>query len=147
MEATHRPIVVVGVEGSDHSMTAVARAIEEARDRGAELHVVHVCDLAVGLFYVADSIPVDTAALVKAQREGVWEVVDPALEGLDIPVVKTDVDGYPADKLVEYCDQKGADLLVLGTRGRGRLASTFLGSTSMRSLEHANCDVLIAKPR
>lgn len=147
MESTARPIVVVGVDGSDHSMTAVARAIEEARNRGAELHVVHVSDLVVGLFYVADSIPVDTAALVKAQREGVWDTVNPALEGLDIPVVKADVDGYPSDKLVEYCDEKGASLLVLGTRGRGRLASTFLGSTSMRSLEHASCDVLIAKPR
>ncbi len=147
MEEARKSVVVVGVDGSEHGMIALERAIEEARLRRAELHVVHVSDLAVGLFYVADSIPIDTAAVVKAQREGVWETINPALEGVDIPVVKVDIDGYPADSLVEYCEGKDADLLVLGTRGRGKLASTFLGSTSLRSLERAPCDVLIAKPR
>jgi nucleotide-binding universal stress UspA family protein len=58
---------------------------------------------------------------------------------------RVDLDGYPADELVGYCAEVGADLLVMGTRGRGRLTSTFLGSTSLRALERAKCVVLIAK--
>jgi nucleotide-binding universal stress UspA family protein len=140
-------VVVVGVDGSEHALTALRHAVDEARMRGWDLHVVFVSDLKVELFYIPESIPVDAAELIRAQREGVWEVVDPVLDELDIPVTKVSLEGYAADQLVEYCDAVNAGLLVVGTRGRGRLVSTLLGSTSLRSVQNAKCDVFVAKPR
>lgn len=147
MSDTGKKIVVVGVDGSEHGMTALRHAADEARMRNADLHAVYVCDVRVELFYIPESIPVDAAELVRAQREGVWEVVDPVIDELGVPVEKVTLEGYAADQLVDYCDQVGADLLVVGTRGRGKLVSTLLGSTSTRAVQSANCDVFVAKPR
>lgn len=140
-------VVVVGVDGSEHALSALRHAADEARMRGWDLHVVFVSDLKVELFYIPESIPVDAAELIRAQREGVWDIVDPVLDELDIPVTKVSLEGYAADQLVEYCDAVNAGLLVVGTRGRGRLVSTLLGSTSLRAVQNAKCDVFVAKPR
>jgi nucleotide-binding universal stress UspA family protein len=142
-----RQLVVVGVDGTAPSVTALERAVEEAVRRDAELHVVYVSDLAVELFRVSGAVPVDATEIVRMQKEGVWEVIGPEIDRLGYQAEQVSLEGYPADSIVDYCNKKGANLLVLGTRGRGRLASTFLGSTSMRALEHATCDVLIAKGR
>ncbi len=139
-------IVVVGVDGSDHSLIALAKARQEALRRGDELRVVHVTDVTPAVLHLPDGVTVRTTDLAEAGRKDVWAKVERALGRDDEGIDRVDRDGYPADVLVDYCEEVGADLLVVGTRGRGRLASTLLGSTSLRALEHARCDVLVAKP-
>jgi len=56
-----------------------------------------------------------------------------------------DLEGYPPDVIVEYAQEIGADLIVVGSRGRGDLASLVLGSTSHRVVNHAPCDVLVVR--
>jgi nucleotide-binding universal stress UspA family protein len=135
--------LVVGIDGSDHSIKALQTAIDEAKRRDAELHVVHVSDFTPAILHLAGDVTVDTAEVAAARREEVWNRVKSlfSTEGFK----RVDLVGYPADSLVDYCQEVGADLLVMGTRGRGRLVATFLGSTSLRALERAHCDVLIAK--
>ena len=147
MIESNKPLVVVGVDGSEHASIALERALGEARLRGADLHVVYVSDVTPAILYLADAVTLDTTAIAEAQREAVWKAVGPMLDASDQPVKRVDLEGYPADQLVDYCNETGADLLVMGTRGRGRIASTFLGSTSSRALDHAKCDVLVAKRR
>jgi len=60
-------------------------------------------------------------------------------------VTRVELEGYPADTLVEYASSVGAGIIVVGSRGRGELASLVLGSTSHRVVNQATCDVLIAK--
>lgn len=144
MIGSAKPLVVVGVDGSEQGEVALRRAIEEARVWNARLHVVYVSDIPPVIHLLTDSVPVDTVELARIQREAVWEKVGPMLDSADA-VERVDLEGYPADRLVDHCAEVDASLLVLGTRGRGRIAATFLGSTSMRALEHAPCDVLIAK--
>ncbi|HEY7564582.1 MAG TPA: universal stress protein [Acidimicrobiia bacterium] len=139
-------VVVVGIDGSGPSLFALRAAVNEAQRRDAHLHVVHVADYTPAMLHLPGGTIVDTADIAAARRREVWERAEQALAGIG-NVERVDLDGYPADTLVDYCQEVAADLLVLGTRGRGRMASTFLGSTSLRALERAHCDVLIAKPR
>ena len=137
-------MVVVGYDGSEQSDVALRRAIEEAGLREAELHVVHVVDVTPAVLHLPGGVAVNTADVADAKRREVWERAV-ALIDSGGSIKQVDRNGYPADALVDYCTEIGADLLVMGTRGRGRLASTFLGSTSLRALEQAECDVMIAK--
>ena len=137
-------MVVVGYDGSEQSDLALQRGIEEAALRKTELYVVHVVDVTPAVLHLPRGVTVSTTDLADARRQEVWEKAAPLLDSGG-PIRRVDLEGYPADALVDYCQEVSADLLVLGTRGRGRLASTFLGSTSLRALEHARCDVLIAK--
>lgn len=142
-----RPLIVVGTDGSVHSANAIRRAADEARVWDGDLHIVYVTDFTTAYHFVADTVVVDVTELARIQRDAVWQETDAILESVSYPYQKVDLEGYPADALVDYCSETDADLLVLGTRGRGRLASTLLGSTSMRALEQSPCDVLVAKPR
>lgn len=137
-------LVVVGYDGSEQSGLALRRAAEEAGMREAELHVVHVVDVTPAVLLLPSDVTVNTAELAAARHQEVWDRAAPLLDP-DGPIKRVDLEGYPADALVDYCEKVGADLLVVGTRDRGRLASTFLGSTSHRALERAHCDVMVAK--
>ena len=137
-------MIVVGYDGSEQSDLALRCAIEEAGLREAELHVVHVVDVTPAVLHLSGGVTVNTADLADVRRQDVWEKATPLLDSGGT-ISRVDLEGYPADALVDYCVEVSADLLVMGTRGRGRLASTFLGSTSLRALEHAQCDVMIAK--
>jgi nucleotide-binding universal stress UspA family protein len=88
----------------------------------------------------------DIAAIEAAERKAVWGSLDPILSEAEIPVKAVDLSGYPPDVLVDYATQNHANLLVIGTRGRGEFASLVLGSTSHRALHIAKCDVLVVKP-
>lgn len=126
-------LVVVGYDGSEQSDLALRRGIEEARLRDGEIHVVHVEDVTPAVLHLPDGVTVSTLDLAATRREEVWAKAAPLLD-FDGPISRVDLDGYPADELVDYCAEVSADLLVMGTRGRGRLASTFLGSPASERL-------------
>jgi universal stress protein A len=134
-------IVVAGVDDSPVSKQVVDRAIEEARWREAELHLVHVVYLPI----VYTEVPINWSEVAEAQRQAVWDNLEETTSGVDVPLQKVDVDGYPPDALVGYANDVEADLLVVGTRGRGEFASLVLGSTSHRAIHLAGCDVLVVK--
>lgn len=136
-------VVVVGVDDSEHAITVLRRAVEEARRRGAALHVVHVFHAPVIPYLGA---PVDIPAIAEAERTEVWRKVEPHIANVGVEVERVDLEGYPPDTLVDYVKNVGAGLLVVGTRGRGELTSLILGSTSHRAIHLAPCDVLVVKP-
>ncbi len=138
-------IVVAGVDDSSHGEAAARRAVRYAERVGAELHAAHVAHVPVSMLAALASVPTPVTDFTSAQRRAVWDRIGPILDGAAIEVQRVDLDGYPPDTLVEYCDQVGADLLVVGSRGRGELAALLLGSTSHRVLHLAKCDVLVAR--
>lgn len=133
--------VVAGVDESPVSKLVAARAVEQARWRGSDLQLVHV---AYAPMLYAD-VPIDWSEVVEAQRKLVWEQLQPIIDEADVAVETVDLDGYPPEALVDYTAEVNASLLVVGTRGRGDLASLILGSTSHRAIHSATCDVLVVK--
>ena len=143
-EVTNRPIVV-GVDGTEHSKIALTKAANEALVRDAELHVVYVSDVSPAHLLLPDGQHIDTRDLAASKASAVWEMVEETVADSEIRYTKVDLEGYPADALVDYVESAGTQLLVVGTRGRGRMSSAFLGSTSSRVIERVKCDVLVAK--
>lgn len=138
-------IVVVGVD--EFGERVLTKAIDEARRRQAELHVVHVFHLPITVAASLGAVPVDEVALRDAHRGALWEKMRPLLEASGIRYLMVDLEGYPPDTLVDYVRNVDAGLLVVGTRGRGELAAMILGSTSHRAIHLSPVDVLVVKPR
>lgn len=135
-------IVVVGVDGSPVSVEVLKKAAEQARWRGAELHIVHVSQMPI----VYSEVPIDLTGIAESERVAVWEQLEPSIAEIEAPIKRIDLEGYPPDLLPDYAHKVGADLVVVGTRGRGNFASLVLGSTSHRSIQVAGCDVLVVHP-
>jgi len=142
MTETNKGPVVVGVDGSEQSIHAARMAAEEARLRGVELHVVHCVDIQPAVLHLPGGTT-DTREIAKRQHDAVQEEIGEALG--DISYERVGREGYAPDELADYTEEVGAGLLVLGSRGRGRVAGAVLGSTSLRCLEQAKIPVLIVK--
>ena len=134
-------IVVAGVDDSPVSKEVLKKAIEQASWRQAELHVVHV--VRTPMTYT--ELPVDITEIIEAERTTVWGPLEPMIASAGLAVRRVDLDGYPPDGLVTYASSEEAILLVVGTRGRGEIASLILGSTSHLAIQLAECDVLVVK--
>ncbi len=139
--------IVVGIDDSPSSAGAVRRARALVEQLNGDLHVVFVAHVPATVLAAMSGLPTVGDDFAEAQRTNVWKRIEPFLEGCTRPVVRVDLEGYPPDVLVEYADEQGADLIVVGSRGRGDIASLVLGSTSHRVVNHASCDVLVARQR
>jgi nucleotide-binding universal stress UspA family protein len=140
-------IIVVGIDDTEHSIRVLEHALNVAELKDAALHVVHVFHLPPTVTAGYGIFPVDVDKLAAAERRRAWEPLEGHLARAHIPVERVDIEGYPPDALVAYVRNVDASLLVVGTRGRGELASMVLGSTSHRAIHLAPCDVLVVKPQ
>jgi nucleotide-binding universal stress UspA family protein len=136
--------VVVGIDGSDAGFAALDHAVREAGWRGAALHVVHALDVSPAVLHLADDRAISTRELAESDREEIWARATPHLRA-EVETVRVDRDGEPGHVLSEYSKEVGASLLVVGPRGRGRMAEALLGSTAQSAVRDAHCDVLLVK--
>lgn len=135
--------VVVGVDGSPVSEAAIAFAHEEAVLRGAPLVAVHawsdvVLDPALAPLLDLDAVETDERQLL-AERLAGWSDKHP-----DVPVEQVVVREHPARALLDQAVR--AQLLVVGSRGRGELAGLALGSVSNAVVHRAACPVAVVRP-
>ncbi|CAG7623179.1 universal stress protein [Rhodococcus opacus] len=135
--------VVVGVDGSAHTEPAIAMAFEEAELRHTELVAVHAWSDVNIPFAFEDGDPV-WMQIVKDETAQLSESLVGHAEkcpGVTIrPVVVMD---QPAHSLREQAEN--AQLLVVGSRGRGGFASMLLGSTTRTLMNSVNRPLLIVR--
>jgi nucleotide-binding universal stress UspA family protein len=132
--------VVVGIDGSARSSGALRWAAAEAGARDADLDVVHAWrDSAMAMAPAFAAIPDDATLEVSGRVVLDTALADPAL--LEIRVHAYLVRDRPAPALIERASEAG--LLVVGTRGRSRVAGALLGSVSRQLLHHAPCPVVV----
>jgi nucleotide-binding universal stress UspA family protein len=134
-----RPLIVVGVDGSDESVKATAWAAEQARATGGtlELLIVWARPMSYGLPLVVGGYNPEHEAQA---------VVEKAASGIDLPASRlrtSVVNGAPAIVLVDR--SKTADLLVVGSRGHGGFAEMLLGSVSDHCVHHASSPVVVVR--
>ena len=135
--------IVVGVDGSDGAAAALQWAFEQARRTGAELEIVlafsfELAWIDVGSDYQARWIE-DATLRARDELQQIVAATVPEPDGVTLH--RLVVEGVPAEVLVEVAT--GADLLVVGTRGRGGFAGLLLGSASQRCVERAPCPVVV----
>lgn len=137
--------VVVGIDGSPASEEAVAAAFEEASWRNAPLVAVHTWDDAfLATVFEETHWPLDQSAIDEREREVLGERLAGWQEKYpDVAVERVVTRGRPASALLDLAD--GAQLIVVGSRGRGGFAGMLLGSTSQAVMSYALCPVLVAR--
>ncbi|MEV1109305.1 universal stress protein [Micromonospora sp. NPDC049751] len=135
--AAHGPAdpVTVGVDASEPSLVALGFAAERATQRRVPLRVLHAWTPGPG---GAAGTPDERAAVEEAVEP--WRRTFPELEvAVDL------VGGSPAATLIEA--SRSAQLVVVGSRGRGGLAGMLLGSVSQQVIQHAGCPVAVVRER
>ena len=135
--------IVVGVDGSRPSQEALRWAVDEARAHDAELDVVMVYQPA-GVNPAAPATLASSGQLEAEAQEKLAFMLS-EIAGDDDPVVRPiAVSGHPPTALLETA--RGADMLVVGSRGSGALVGGLLGSVSQRCVTHSDGVVVVVHP-
>ncbi len=162
----HRPVVVVGIDGSEGSSKALAWAAQEARMRGAVLRVVHAWrfpmlsdaaylqagpraepsglspwDEAAYDEFRSEVISVAGGEPGEAEASVASQIAAVLGPQPDVPLEREVKQGRATQVILEAAER--ADLVVVGSRGRDGFAGLLLGSVSSQVTHHARCPVTV----
>jgi nucleotide-binding universal stress UspA family protein len=139
-----RSSVVVGVDGSELSASAVGYAFARAAEHALPLTVVHACPSRGGKDYVPPWRCADPAAGVEAERAATAQEL--AGWSGEYPDVRVNAHVLRADPVAALVDHsRAAALLVVGSRGFGGWSGRLVGSVSQAVMGRAHCPVAVVR--
>ncbi|PZS38563.1 MAG: universal stress protein UspA [Pseudonocardiales bacterium] len=136
--------IVVGVDGSPGSLTALRWAVQEASSRGVALHAVTAWESPVESTFGDMRTVGDFHPISAAEEILVTALADAGVSVQDQTVTTAAVEGHPAEVLLEAAED--SELLVVGSRGHGKILGALLGSVSQYVAAHAACPVVVINP-
>jgi nucleotide-binding universal stress UspA family protein len=137
--------LLVAIDGSTGSDAAIDEALELAREVGARVTFAFVRkppSSLLGYPYYERLLRNELATAREATADAIRKALEAGVES-----ASEILEGDPVDEILSFADNERADLIVMGSRGRGALAGALLGSVSSGVAQHASVPVLIAKKR
>lgn len=141
--------ILVPIDGSKISLKSLAHANYLAENCHASVGVLYVVNFSLEMSSVGQ---IDTGGYIPDQvLEDIQEtgrvIVDKALQEMseNISAEGFVEIGAPAEVIVKFCKDNGYDLIVMGSRGLGKIKEFMLGSVSSYVLHYACCPVMVAK--
>jgi nucleotide-binding universal stress UspA family protein len=137
--------ILVAVDGSKESKLALADAIDLALESNARLTIVHVATQAPGVLRTTPAGAAVAAELPAYHDKVLRQLVETVPK--ELPVTTLLLVGSPAHEIVKAAKERDHDLIVIGSRGRGRATAALLGSVSHAVLHEASVPVLVVHSR
>jgi nucleotide-binding universal stress UspA family protein len=142
--------ILVATDGSPHAIRAAkfaARLVRELRE--AELVLVTVGQIpAIAMGGGLGTAHIDFGALqerMKQAGEAILGETAKAFAGIDARISRVYQEGDPAGEIIKAAKERNTDIIVMGSRGFGRIGGLILGSVSERVLHAAHGPVLIVR--
>lgn len=136
--------ILLGVDGSEHALHAAKTAADLARSMNSKTLRIVVAFEPVPPYLGEPNLQ----AAISARMKEAETILQNALDAVsEIPgEVHTEIlEGPPAEAILDVAKTRKSDLIVMGSRGLGRLRGALLGSQSQKVVQHAPCPVLIVR--
>jgi len=136
--------ILLAVDGSEHALHAAKVAGELAQAvKATELHIVVAYEPIPAYLGEPNLQNVINARL--GESHSVLQEAESALGDVSTPVQSEMIEGPIAEAIIAVAQTQHSDLIVMGSRGLGRLAGAVLGSNSQKVVSDAPCPVLIVR--
>lgn len=138
--------ILVAVDSEPVAARAADTGVELARAVGAEVALIHVID--TSLVLGGDTGIAPNELIARAEQEG-QRLVAGFRQRLSLPTTALEfvLSGSPASEIVKAAKEWTADLIVIGSHGRGGIPRALLGSVAEWVMRHAPCPVLIVRAK
>ncbi len=143
--------ILVAIDGSEASTNALQLAIELSEKYGAGLHLLHVVremqvPLNPGLMEAYEKLERQRHDLLRSAGEQLLNQSKRVAESKGITALQADIgSGDPASAIVKYADKNQMDLIVIGSRGLGKIKSLLMGGVSRKVSNMTKVNCLIVK--
>src|SRR5215211_2923327 len=139
--------ILLATDGSEEAQLASTTAADLAQKTDSELHVLTV-GLDLPLYELPDH-PAEFEDVVRENRRRAKEMLEQQARRIGesgVSVKETHLrEGRADEEIVEVAEEIGAGLIVLSSRGHGRLTRALMGSVSDAVVRHAHCPVTIVR--
>lgn len=139
--------ILIPTDGSEYAESAAETGLELASHHDATVHVICVAETGP----LSDiRLPGDSASAkeaIRGQAERFVSRIAERAQPYDLEVTTVVRDGPPETKILEYGEEIDADLIVMGTRGRGGIHRMAVGSVADHVIRFGDIQVFIAKHR
>ncbi len=135
--------ILVAVDDSPAARRAVTCARKMAKLTGAQVILVHAYPKIPD--YLGEPNLSQTIARHLERAEALVQPLADELKAEGLDVITEILEGPPADAILRVADARDVDLIVMGARGLGSVASLLLGSVSQKVLAHATCPVMVVR--
>lgn len=137
--------IMVAIDGSAHSMKAVDASIELAKKGNGQVDIIYVTPVLA--HYMRDSAQMIVALGKKLTEEAnsIMEEATNKFKDSGVEYITTIKTGDAADVIIREAEEKGTQVIVMGSRGLGAISRFVIGSVSTKVLTHAPCSVFIIR--
>jgi nucleotide-binding universal stress UspA family protein len=141
--------ILLATDASQEARVAATTAADLARRTGSELHLVHVGSLVThGAGSGVEVGPLPGVHQGELDRQAQWlldaEVEQMKSSGIDVAGAHLRR-GRAGEEVIVLAEETGADLIAIGSSGRGGVRRALMGSVSDSVVRHAHCPVLVAR--
>jgi nucleotide-binding universal stress UspA family protein len=140
-------VILVPTDFSESARHALTYGMSFAREYGAHLVLLHVVEnLTVG--YASDLFPVPMAEVfqeISGYAKAELSKLGAEARAKEIDAEEQVVQGKPSAEIIRFAAERGVDMIVLGTHGKGMLDQALFGSTTERVVRRAPCPVLTVR--
>lgn len=140
-DVSHAKKILVAVDGSPHSMSALQQALGLAKPLGSTIYLITVIDM----YIESMSVAVDLEEELSKEARSVLDQDKALVEAAGVSCAETIVHmgGEPHEFIVREAANHDVDLIVVGSHGRTGLSRLLHGSVSESVIGHAPCPVLV----
>ncbi|AET59000.1 hypothetical protein HPL003_11215 [Paenibacillus terrae HPL-003] len=136
--------ILVAIDGSQHAMKALEAAKTLSKQLQGEPHLT-VLHVNPALSMNEPPVGVDVDERIEEEGRHILEPASDFLKDEGISYRMLTGHGDPASIICQSAEQEQADLIIMGTRGKGLVSEIILGSVSHHVIQHAPCPVLTVK--
>jgi nucleotide-binding universal stress UspA family protein len=139
-----RKKIVIAVDESDYAKKVVKAAYDIAENIDADVDLLTVIETSE----LAAAAELDAAQMAEEEKkisEYQKKLIDTNFSGSTLLIESVILHGDPAKKICEFAKKANASIVVIGTRGHGKIQSKLFGSVSNKVIKNCNCSVLIVK--
>ena len=140
--------ILAAVDGSAESINAAERAIQiAAQSKGSEVIALHVIEVPTYAYYHAAGITQEIIDKGRIEADNWFREIAKSAEESQVKLRTDSVvcTHPPYSKIIEYAEQVGADLVVVGTTGKTGLKRLLLGSVASNVVTYAPCTVMVVR--
>lgn len=137
--------ILVPADGSANSKRALEKAISLAGNSGSSITALYVMEKPPTVYVESQKVLDEIKAKYRKEADAVLDEYEALAASTGSKIEAVMAEGDPATAIIGYAEKGGFDMIVMGSRGRGKITEAVLGSVSSKVLKDAKCPIVIVK--